>query len=198
MKICTGSLKSMKIVSPPGGTSTTRPTGAKTREALVNILAPWLRGSNIIDFFAGTGAVGIELLSSGASHCTFVEEHQKVYLSLKKNIEEAKSLFKASKLEVSTKIIRKDVKTSLKVLPYQDSWDIFWADPPYIESLKWMVYLQENLKILAHPGSILVIEIPKKNAKICLAKSQKDWILYRQKNYGDTTLLIFSYQKELG
>jgi 16S rRNA (guanine966-N2)-methyltransferase len=196
MKICTGFLKSMKILPPPKGSTTTRPTGAKIREALVNILSPWIHGSNIVDFFAGTGAIGLELISNGANHCTFVEENPKVVLGLKKNITQAQTLLKNSEHQSSIKILCKNSKNSIKLLK-QSEWDIFWADPPYQESLEWFVYLQEHLMALAQPKSIFVLEVSKKTAPLCLEKKNKEWILYRQKNYGDTSLLIFSYKETL-
>ena len=71
MRVIAGALRSRRLVSAPG--LDTRPTPDRLRESLFSILAPRLEGAVFVDLYAGTGAVGIEALSRGASRAIFVE-----------------------------------------------------------------------------------------------------------------------------
>ena len=71
MRIIAGSLRSRTLQAPPG--VATRPTSDRLRETLFNVLAPRIDGAAFLDLYAGSGAVGIEALSRGAAHVTFVE-----------------------------------------------------------------------------------------------------------------------------
>lgn len=87
MRIIAGQWRGRKIEAPPG--DTTRPTTDRIREALFSMLASRLgtfEGLRIADLFAGSGALGLEALSRGAAHCTFVERDRAAILCLEKNI----------------------------------------------------------------------------------------------------------------
>ena len=71
MRITAGACKGMEISTPSG--RTTRPTGAKLRQALMNRLATDIEGQIVVDAYAGSGAIGLEALSRGARKCVFVE-----------------------------------------------------------------------------------------------------------------------------
>src|SRR5438105_256294 len=76
MRIIAGKFRGRKLKSSPS--SQTRPTSDRLRETLFNILAPQIEGARFLDFCAGTGAVGIEALSRGAAHVTFVDKSRKM------------------------------------------------------------------------------------------------------------------------
>ena len=88
MRVIGGSLKGRKLFTPDG--INTRPTSDRLRESLFNILTHQLeagfKGLHIADIFAGTGALGIEAISRGASVCTFVEKHAGPKSAIFKNI----------------------------------------------------------------------------------------------------------------
>ena len=71
MRVIAGALKGRRLVTPRG--TTTRPTADQVRIALMDTLTPWLPGARVLDLFAGAGGVGLEALSRGARHATFVE-----------------------------------------------------------------------------------------------------------------------------
>ena len=71
MRVIAGELKGRRLKTP--GWEGLRPTSDKLRETLFNVLAPRVEGARVLDYFAGTGAIGIEALSRGASHVTFVD-----------------------------------------------------------------------------------------------------------------------------
>jgi len=89
MRIVSGKHKGRPIAAPQG--RDTRPTSDRAREAMFNVLnhlnaGPGLDGARIIDVFAGTGALGLEALSRGAVHATFVESHRGALKTLHANI----------------------------------------------------------------------------------------------------------------
>jgi len=88
MRIIAGKWRGRKIVAPKG--ETTRPTADRTRERLFSMLTSRLgdfEDLQILDLFSGSGALGLEALSRGAAHCTFVEQDKDALRALEKNIE---------------------------------------------------------------------------------------------------------------
>ena len=86
MRIVAGELRGRKISAPEG--NTTRPTTDMAREAIFNALLSMnaVVGARILDLFAGSGALGIEALSRGALHCTFIERDRDALTSLQENL----------------------------------------------------------------------------------------------------------------
>jgi 16S rRNA (guanine(966)-N(2))-methyltransferase RsmD len=99
-----------------------RPTSDKLRETLFNILAPRIEGARVCDGYAGTGAVGIEALSRGAAHVTFVEKDRRACALITANIE---SLDAAGDYTIETG----DVAALLDAR--RAAFDLIWLDPPY-------------------------------------------------------------------
>src|SRR4029450_3437918 len=81
MRIIAGALKGRRLVTPRG--ATTRPTADQVRIALMDTLTPRLPGARILDLFAGAGGVGLEGLSRGAAHATFVERDGQAIAALR-------------------------------------------------------------------------------------------------------------------
>ena len=74
LRLTGGTLRSRSVRTPSG--RAVRPTPARVKEALFSILADRIGNANVLDLFAGTGALGFEALSRGAAHATFVEQHR--------------------------------------------------------------------------------------------------------------------------
>ncbi len=132
MRIVGGKYRGRAIAAPAG--RDTRPTSDRAREALFNILAhaPWspgLEGKRVLDLFAGSGALGFEALSRGASFALFVETDAAARGALRENIE-ALGLFG------ETRIHRRDA-TDLGQKPagLGDPFDLVFMDPPYRKGL---------------------------------------------------------------
>jgi 16S rRNA (guanine966-N2)-methyltransferase len=128
VRIVGGDLKGRSLTTPKG--SATRPTSDRAREALFNILAHanWgrdLDGIRVIDLFAGSGALGFEALSRGASWCLFVETEAAARGAIRENIEQL-SLFG------QTRIHRRDA-TSLgkRATNIGEAFNLALIDPPY-------------------------------------------------------------------
>jgi 16S rRNA (guanine966-N2)-methyltransferase len=99
-----------------------RPTSDRVRETLFNWLQPYIEGSQALDLFAGTGALGVEALSRGAQHLTFVEKQKELAFSIQKNLEK----LKANKAEVINESAFEFLKN--KKL---DAYNLIFLDPPY-------------------------------------------------------------------
>jgi 16S rRNA (guanine966-N2)-methyltransferase len=86
MRVVAGDLRGRRLVAPPPTTS--RPTTDKVREAVFNALASLdvVVGARVLDLYAGSGALGIEALSRGADHCTFVERDRVAVRAIDENI----------------------------------------------------------------------------------------------------------------
>ena len=84
MRVIAGTYRSRPLTAPRG--MATRPTSDRLRETLFNVLAPRIEGARFADLYAGTGAVGIEALSRGAAHVTFVENSAAAIAALRANL----------------------------------------------------------------------------------------------------------------
>ena len=122
MRVIAGSARRLNLVTPKG--MDTRPTSDKIKETLFNILAPHLYGIRFLDLFAGSGGIGIEALSRGASHCTFIEKDKEAVACIRKNLE-------TTHFTDAATVLPHDVMTSLYNLRVKDKYDIVFLDPPY-------------------------------------------------------------------
>src|SRR6202012_4040677 len=84
MRVIAGTYRSRPLTAPRG--TATRPTSDRLRETLFNVLAPHIEGARFHDLYAGTGAVGVEALSRGAAHVTFVENAASAVATLRANL----------------------------------------------------------------------------------------------------------------
>jgi 16S rRNA (guanine966-N2)-methyltransferase len=125
MRIIAGSLKGRRLEAPDW--SGLRPTSDKLRETLFNVLASRMAGARVLDGFAGTGAVGIEALSRGASHVTFVERDPRAVRLIEKNLDGV------GLTADRHAIIRADLAGAIRRLAGRGDvrFDIIFLDPPY-------------------------------------------------------------------
>ncbi len=117
-----------------------RPTSDQLRETLFNILAPRIAQARFVDAYAGSGAVGIEALSRGAAHVTFIERHGPAVACLRANL-------LALEIEERFSIIQRDVSHALLQV---DEFDICFLDPPYAEREEY----ERALSALGHRTSL--------------------------------------------
>lgn len=122
MRIIAGEWRGRKLVAPQG--MTTRPTADRTRESLFSMLASRLgsfEGLRVADLYAGSGALGLEALSRGADHATFVETERAALKAIEANVA---GLGAGSRVSIRA--------TSAAALPVSEPFDIVFADPPYV------------------------------------------------------------------
>jgi 16S rRNA (guanine966-N2)-methyltransferase len=150
-RIVAGSAKGRRLLVPGHGT---RPTSERAREALFSTLESYLdiAGTRVLDLYAGTGAVGLEALSRGAKHATFVERNRVAVDTLRRNI--------ATTGLGGAELVPASVAAYLSAAPAAEPFELAFADPPYALSEPALV---EVLRALADPrwtesGAIVVVE----------------------------------------
>ena len=185
MRIVGGTFRGRRIISPKG--DATRPTTDRTRESLFNILASRtdvpLNGARVLDLFAGSGALGLEALSRGASFCLFVETDAAARGAIRENIE-ALELFGVTKLHRRS-------AASMGPMPAGDgpAYSLAFLDPPYRKDL-----MAPALDGLAkggwlEPGALLVAEQAADEAE----PTTPAYALSATRIYGDTRLSFLTY-----
>lgn len=121
MRVIAGALKGRRLAAPDW--EGLRPTSDKLRGTLFNILAPRVRGARVLDGYAGTGAVGIEALSRGAAHVTFVERDPRAARLIAANLAHCGVADRHAIIRVGFASVR-------GALPAGD-FDLVFLDPPY-------------------------------------------------------------------
>ncbi|MBI1987743.1 MAG: 16S rRNA (guanine(966)-N(2))-methyltransferase RsmD [Nitrospinae bacterium] len=178
IRVLAGEARGRWLKTPKG--QQVRPTSAKCRAALFNVLGERLRGSSFLDLFAGTGSVGIEALSQGAGRAVFVERDPRVVALLRQNLA-------SCHLSGEWQVIREDVLEALKTLQTQgERFDFIFLDPPYERG-----WVEKTLRFLAHPplllepmGEVIVQHSPREVPLPAYGPLQRGVL----KRYGDTQL----------
>ncbi|MFT5429909.1 MAG: 16S rRNA (guanine966-N2)-methyltransferase [Myxococcota bacterium] len=147
VRIVGGALRGRRIAVPDKGV---RPTSARLREALMSILGPQVNGAHVLDCFAGSGAVGFELLSRGAQSVVFIDKSGSTAKHLK-------AVAERLSVDDSVQVVRGPATAHLKRLAAVDrQFDILFFDPPYDLGL-----LQPALQLaptLMAPGAWVIAE----------------------------------------
>jgi 16S rRNA (guanine(966)-N(2))-methyltransferase RsmD len=174
MRVIAGRFKGRRLKAPTW--DGLRPTSDKLRETLFNILAPRIEGARVFDGYAGTGAVGIEALSRGAVHVTFVERDRRAAALINANVT---GCDEAAQYTVETG----DVATELR--RHAAVFDVIWLDPPYDSDSAEA--LDAAAGALA-PGGLVVLERPTRRApKVPISLAR-----IRDVKSGDSTLTFFT------
>jgi len=180
MRIIAGSRKGARIFAPKG--RETRPTGDRVREAAFNLLGPAAaEGSTVLDLFAGSGAMGLEALSRGAAHATFVESDREACRTINRNLDKLG-------LEGAT-VLCQDALTALRADARAGTrYDLVLVDPPYRRFSSLQNALIEHLpKILAHDGLLLVETAAAEEPELPLATRTS-------RRYGSARLTLFEHE----
>ena len=181
MRIIAGKYRGRKLKSP--SSLTARPTSDRLRETLFNILVPRIEGARFLDLCAGTGAVGIEALSRGALHVTFVDQSQKMSALIRENCESLKIEDDAIMLVTATvsDFLRRQAKAS------GQPFDIIFFDPPYSMDYEVLNDAGGPGRLLEGEG-LLIVEHHKKND---LPEEFGDLRRFRQVRQGDSVLSFY-------
>jgi len=181
IRIVAGSLRGRRLGVPsdPG----LRPTSDKVREALFNILGQDLTGFDVLDLYAGSGALGLEALSRGARRAVFVEANPKTAAALRRSAE-------ALSLEHEARVIVGRVENVLDRARLGGPYHVIFADPPYDATVEaGLVDGIDSGRLLGMHGT-LVVERESRNP-VNLGRSGLK--LTRTAEYGRTALDFFKY-----
>jgi 16S rRNA (guanine(966)-N(2))-methyltransferase RsmD len=176
MRVIAGRLKGRRLKPPTW--DGLRPTSDKLRETLFNILAPRIDGARVIDAYAGTGAIGIEAISRGAAHVTFVEQDRRAVALLEANLA-------ACRVEGGYTIHRGDAAVVLPGLG-SNAFDLILLDPPY-DIMTMIPVLDASGRALAS-GGLVVLEHATRREPEPVASLQP----VRHVTSGDSTLTFFA------
>jgi 16S rRNA (guanine(966)-N(2))-methyltransferase RsmD len=168
-----------------------RPTSAKVRQAFFNILAGRIEGASFLDLFAGSGLMGFEALSRGASFVTFVDKNPRQIEAIENSVR----LF-----QINSGMVERKTEDSLVFLEKfaNKSYDIIFVDPPYRLGLaKPVLRLVGSRKVLKN-GGVLVLEHLKGDLAFEEALCRETvagagFEKIDSRNYGGTSLSFFAY-----
>ena len=186
MRIIGGKFKGKKLLEP--NDKETRPLKDLTKESIFNIInhsnkfSIDIKKAYVLDLFSGVGSFGIECLSQGASHVTFIEKYEGVLPILKNNLINLKS-------ETNYEIIQSDILNNFKFKILKSRYDIIFLDPPYKEKALENILnkIIEN-KILKDNG-IIIIHRHKKE----IDEFPKNFQLIDEKKYGISKIIFGSH-----
>jgi len=182
LRVIAGKFRGRKLKSPPS--LQTRPTSDRLRETLFNILAARIEGARFLDLCAGTGAVGIEALSRGAAHVTFVDQSRKMCGLIESNLGSlgiGQDDYDVVLAEASD-YLRRHVKSELP-------FDAVFFDPPYATDYEVLLkFIGDHLPQIIEADGIVIVEHYKKRA---LATQFNALTRYRELNQGDSVLSFY-------
>ena len=182
MRVIAGSAKGRRLEVPKNWDG--RPTLDRVREALFNILSPRLPGGRFLDLFAGTGANGIEALSRGAHHCTFVDHSPAAIAAITHNIE-------CMGLHARAVCLRLALPDQLDRLNVPDApdYNMIFADPPHnFDAYNTLVARIQECGLLAEEGIVIVEHAVGLSLDAAIGALR----CWRRATYGRTCLSFFS------
>jgi 16S rRNA (guanine966-N2)-methyltransferase len=182
MRITGGAFRSRLLTTPRG--DETRPTSDRVREALFSILSARmsLDGARVLDLYAGTGALGLEALSRGAAHVTFVERRREAIAAIKANV-------LALDVAAQVRLVARTVEAAAAEL--SGVLDVVFADPPYadVQSGAATRALDRMLAAISlAPGGTLVLEHSSKTAPPAFSGLGTP---HDTRVYGDTAISLY-------
>ncbi len=147
MRVITGSARGRRLVTLDG--IDVRPTTDRVKEAMFSAIQFDIEGRRVLDLFAGSGQLGIESLSRGASSAVFTDSSQQAINAIRENVEKCG-------FEGQSKIIKTDFLSYISMSP--DKFDIAFVDPPYAKGL--VIKALEGLTRVMSEYGIIVCEHP--------------------------------------
>lgn len=183
MRVIAGALGGRSLVAPKG--HATRPTSDRVREALFSMLGD-VSGAAVLDLYAGTGALGIEALSRGATRAVFVENARPALEALRRNVETLG--LRASSVVLTTPVVR-----AVRGLSPRDPFDLVLVDPPYAQLAEAVQALELLVaQRLCSEEARIVLEHATRDA----APELKGVKCQATRRYGDTSLSFYAFSAE--
>jgi 16S rRNA (guanine(966)-N(2))-methyltransferase RsmD len=197
LRIIAGKYRGRNLKSPPS--LEVRPTSDRLRETLFNVIAPRIADAHVLDLCAGSGAVGIEALSRGASHVTFVDQSRRMCALIEANLnlckipEEETRVVQAEAIEFLRRILHptsgaRSKKPADRIVP----WDMVFFDPPYAtDYLPILDTFGAHASSLLSENGLLIVEHHHKNE---LKDEAGSIIRSRKLKQGDSALSFYAPQ----
>lgn len=181
MRVIAGNYRGRNLRSPPS--MQVRPTSDRLRETLFNVLAPRIGGTRFLDLCAGSGAVGIEALSRGAAHVTFVDRSRKMCGLVESNLD------LCGVPEDETEVVLSEATEFLRRASTraEQKWDIAFFDPPYATDYVPVLASFGSGAILNDDGILIVEHHHKSEMKDAIGNIRR-WRILKQ---GDSSLSFY-------
>lgn len=179
LRVIAGSARGKRLKPVPG--DTTRPIMDRVKEALFSIIGPYIVGATMLDLYAGTGSVGIEALSRGASRVTFNDLNRRAIATIEENL-------RITRMADRARITMLDALTLLSRAP-DVAIDYLFIAPPQYKNL-WRMTLETLDKYPAwlHENTIVIVQIdPSEYENVVLTHLSE----YDRRRYGNTLLLFY-------
>ena len=182
MRVIGGNTRGRRLKAPKG--QITRPTAARVKESLFNILPHDLSGARVLDLFAGTGNLTIEALSRGAAAATLVDSSFEAGKTIRENL-------RRLHLADRTRVWIMPAARALRLLArHGDSFDVIFLDPPY--DRQWIdrtlqIIAQERL--LRESGTVIAEHSIREDVE----PSYDSLALHDQRRYGSTLISFFKH-----
>jgi 16S rRNA (guanine966-N2)-methyltransferase len=183
LRIIGGNLRGSRLDFPdlPG----LRPTSDRIRETLFNWLQGSIRGSNCLDLFAGSGAVGFEAISRGAEQVCFVEKSELAANTIRENLQRLKI--------TNAEVLEEDARESLlRFQIHNQKFDVIFLDPPFSEQLIPSICNQLEESNVMADGCKIYIE---SGEKIDIQNLSPSWVILKEKKAGVVNYCLFAYTK---
>jgi len=177
LRVIAGAARRTALLAPQG--LNTRPTADRIKESLFNIISFDVPGARFLDVFCGSGAIGIEALSRGASEAFFVDNSQEAIDIVHENLKRTNMALRAT-------VLNMNAQKAISKLEQEDQYfDIIFLDPPYGDSL--ISHVVDDIGILLADSGILIAECSAANTQVTSEHLRK----YDEREYGNTRLLFY-------
>jgi 16S rRNA (guanine966-N2)-methyltransferase len=180
MRVIAGSAKGTRLVRAPAGV---RPVADRVREGLFSSLGARVEGARVLDLYAGTGAVGIEALSRGAEHTTFVDQAPAAVAAVRDNL-------RRTGFERRAAVRRSDVRRFLdRAQTDALLFDLVFLDPPYEAAPSELdpVLAALDVKPLLRDGFTVALSRGSKSSNSVIPIH---WVVARRLSYGDSVVSL--------
>ena len=182
MRVISGTAKGKRLKMVPG--DTTRPITDRTKEALFSILGDWIVSARVLDLFGGTGAVGIEALSRGAEHVTFIDKSREATRTIGENL-------RTTNLAPNAYVKQKDSFQFLQTPAANlQPFDLIYIAPPQYKEM-WVNTIQHidrQINPWLLPDGAVIVQIhPAEYQELEL----QNLVQYDERKYGSTLLCFY-------
>lgn len=186
MRIIAGERRGAQLFAPKG--MDTRPTQAKVKESLFNMLQADVSGARVLDLFAGSGNLALEALSRGAEYAVMVDADREAAACIRRNVEKLR-------FEERSALFRCDWRQAVSQMKEAKAqpFDLVFLDPPYRMTELWEICSLLADDGLLAPHAVLALE----HRTGALSTPEERFALYKQRAYADTEIHVYRFESGL-